>query len=220
MPAFTLTRFKPRTDAFAFFCPHSPAFARSRFPVLQAGVASTAAPPKEEFENGSPMHRHNTIRAFSYNIVCIYVPASKVIISWPALNTAENGEHNEVAKQMFGQMQIFQFGSDDRKMSFFQNKYSFSNFRSAVHWVLSDCCVASSSGSNTIVASEYERTTPMLLPILEATPCLTSERPMWNSVPHSPGSVASVALSSTSVAPKLETWCECHIVLDPSFLWH
>ena len=78
-PAFAFIRFKCQTHAFALFCLHSPLFACIR--LHSPEVAPTAAPPKEEFENGSPMHRHNTIRASSCCIVCIYVPASKVILS-------------------------------------------------------------------------------------------------------------------------------------------
>ena len=60
-------------------------------------------------------------------------------------------------------------------------------FRSAVRWVLNNFCV-------------------MLLPMLEATPCLASERLMWNSVPQKRRIQENVAFAPCLEASERPMW--------------
>ena len=110
-----------------------------------------------------------------------------------------------------------------KKIVFFK-KIFLSNFRSSVGWVLSDFCVASNIGSNTIVASEYAGATPMLLPTLEARPvslrsdrCLTQchrndgSRTMWHSHHVSSFGATDVELSATEATDPGLCGTEFHI---------
>ena len=223
-PTFARSRFTSQTSAFAPFYPHSLAFARIGFTSQTFAFAlfcrhsptfaSTAAPPKEEFEKSGPTHRHRSIRAVLSSIVCIYVPKSKVIISRPALNTAENGEHNEVAKQMFDQKQIFQYGLRGQKIVFFKKIFlkQFSEFCGLgserllcrfQYWEQHNCRFR-------ICGSDTNAT-----PNIGSKTSLASERPMFNSVPQKRRIQENVAFSPYLKSAR-PMWNSAYCILHPA----